>query len=79
MGGHCHADDDAGGVQRVEQQLNRAFYAIALRDTGATPLRLGDIVKVTKNDPQVSNSSNKRNFSLLGDPALQLNIRSTAF
>ena len=55
------------------QQLNRAFYAIALQDTGATPLRLGDIVKVTKNDPQVSNSSNKRNFSLLGDPALQLN------
>ena len=55
------------------QQLNRAFYAIALEDTGAAPLRLGDIVKVTKNDPQVSNSSNKRNFSLLGDPALQLN------
>lgn len=55
------------------QQLNRAFYAIALEDTGSAPLRLGDIVKVTKNDPQVSNSSNKRNFSLLGDPALQLN------
>ena len=46
------------------QQLNRAFMRIALQDTGATPLRLGDIVKVTKNDPQVSNSSNKRNFSL---------------
>ena len=55
------------------QQLNRAFYAIALQDTGSTPLRLGDITRVTKNDPQVSNSSNKRNFSLLGDPALQLN------
>ncbi len=55
------------------QQLNRAFYATALQDTGSHPLRLGDIVRVTKNDPQVSNSSNKRNFSLLGDPALQLN------
>ena len=55
------------------QQLNRAFYAIALQDTGATPLRLGDIARVTKNDPQVSNSSNKRNFSLLGDVALELN------
>ena len=55
------------------QQLNRAFYEIALEDTGETPLRLGDIVRVTKNDPQVSNSSNKRNFSLLGDVALRLN------
>ena len=53
------------------QQLNRAFYEIALQDTA--PLRLGDIARVTKNDPQVSNSSNKRNFSLLGDPALALN------
>jgi hypothetical protein len=55
------------------QQLNRAFYEIALQDTGSTRLRLGDIARVTKNDPQVSNSSNKRNFSLLGDPALALN------
>lgn len=55
------------------QQLNRAFYKIALEDTLSGGLRLGDIVKVTKNDPQVSNSSNKRNFSLLGDVALALN------
>ena len=55
------------------QQLNRAFYEVALQDTGDAPLRLGDIVRVTKNDPQVSNSSNKRNFSLLGDVALRLN------
>ena len=53
------------------QQLNRAF-AMPFRIQG-TPLRLRDIVKVTKNDPQVSNNSNKRNFSLLSDPALQLN------
>ncbi len=55
------------------QQLNRAFYDVALFDTAATTLRLGDIARATKNDPQVSNSSNKRNFTLLGDVALQLN------
>ena len=55
------------------QQLNRAFYDIALQDTESEPLRLGDIARVTKNDPQVSNTSNKRNFTLLGDVALRLN------
>jgi hypothetical protein len=55
------------------QQLNRAFYDVALFDTAATTLRLGDIARATKNDPQVSNSSNKRNFTLLGDVALRLN------
>lgn len=55
------------------QQLNRAFYDVALFDTAATALRLGDIARATKNDPQVSNSSNKRNFTLLGDVALKLN------
>lgn len=54
------------------QQLNRAFYDIVLEDTPQNPLRLGDIARVTKNDPQVANSSNKRNFSLLGDVALRL-------
>jgi hypothetical protein len=55
------------------QQLNRAFYDVALNDTDAEPMRLGDISRVTKNDPQVSNTSNKRNFTLLGDVALRLN------
>lgn len=55
------------------QQLNRAFYDVALYDTAFQDMRLGDIVKETKNDPQVSNSSNKRNFTLLGDVALKLN------
>lgn len=54
------------------QQLNRAFFDIALEDNPGSPLRLGDIARVTKNDPQVANSSNKRNFSLLGDVALRL-------
>ena len=55
------------------QQLNRAFYACAFEDTPERPLRLGDIARITKNDPQVSNSSNKRNFSLLGDASMRLN------
>jgi hypothetical protein len=54
------------------QQLNRAFYACAFDDSPEQPLRLGDIARRTKNDPQVSNSSNKRNFSLLGDAAMRL-------
>lgn len=54
------------------QQLNRAFYGIALDDASESDLRLGDIVRVTKNDPQVSNSSNKRNFTLLGDATMRL-------
>ena len=58
------------------QQLNRAFYDIALEDSPEMPLRLGDIARVTKNDPQVSNSSNKRNFTLLGDAALRLSYPS---
>lgn len=54
------------------QQLNRAFYDIALEDGQVPDLRLGDIARVTKNDPQVSNTSNKRNFTLLGDAAMRL-------
>lgn len=54
------------------QQLNRAFYDIALQDEEVPDLRLGDIARVTKNDPQVSNTSNKRNFTLLGDAAMKL-------
>lgn len=50
--------------------LNNAFYqAFALKNT--TPnLRLGDIFKITKNN-SLSGVFN-RNFSLLGDPSMQL-------
>ncbi|MCD6365940.1 MAG: type IX secretion system sortase PorU, partial [Bacteroidales bacterium] len=37
-------------------------------------LRLGDIVRLTKVNTGSETSSNKRNFTLLGDPALKLNI-----
>jgi len=54
------------------QQLNTAFFKIALEDEGNPDLRLGDICKITKNDPGVSDVSNKRNFTLLGDVALRM-------
>lgn len=54
------------------QQLNRAFFDIALDDAQYPDLTLGFIAMTTKNDPQVSASSNKRNFTLLGDVALKM-------
>lgn len=52
------------------QKLGLAFYKIALEDDD--DIRLGDIARITKNDDLVPNSSNKRNFTLLGDPAMRL-------
>lgn len=51
--------------------LNRNFYKFAFeKDDDQNPLRLGDILRLTKN---ISGSGiNKRNFTLLGDPALTL-------
>ena len=34
------------------QQLNRAFYDVALFDTAATAMRLGDIARATKMTPK---------------------------
>lgn len=51
--------------------LNRNIFKYAFkRDSTGKPLRLGDIIRLAKNDS--GNGSNKRNFSLLGDPALRL-------
>ena len=47
--------------------LSKAFYENAF---GLTDLRLGDMCLITKN--LAGNSVNKRNFSLIGDPALKL-------
>ena len=53
--------------------LSQNFYANAFHDNLNPELRLGDIVRQTKNDtPSSQTSSNKRNFSLLGDPALKI-------
>lgn len=51
--------------------LAQNFFDVALEDGVIEDLRLGDIVRLTKN-ATVSNGTNKRNFSLLGDPALKL-------
>jgi hypothetical protein len=51
--------------------LNRNIYSSAFdRDDQGKPLRFGDIIRIAKNES--GNGSNKRNFSLLGDPALYL-------
>lgn len=54
------------------QQLNRAFYRVALENRNIENLSLGFITMETKNDNQVNDSSNKRNFSLLGSAALRM-------
>ena len=52
------------------QQVNSAFFETALIDE---PGRcLGDIYKDTKNSDLITSSTNARNFSLMGDPALEL-------
>lgn len=51
--------------------LNRNIFDFAFdRDTAGEPLRLGDIMRLAKNNS--GSGTNKRNFSLLGDPALRL-------
>ncbi len=52
-------------------QINKNFYKqIFRKETNGNKLRLGDVIKATKNNSD--NSVNKLNFTLLGDPALEL-------
>jgi hypothetical protein len=51
--------------------LNKNIFSIAFsRDEAGNPLCLGDIIKKAKNNS--GSGPNKRNFTLLGDPALYL-------
>ncbi len=51
--------------------LNRNIFDCAFdRDEEGNALCLGDIIRIAKN--KTGNSPNKRNFTLLGDPALRL-------
>ncbi len=51
--------------------LNRNIFDVAFnRDSAGNALRLGDIIRIAKNNS--GSGPNKRNFSLLGDPALRL-------
>ncbi|ELR72259.1 hypothetical protein C900_01813 [Fulvivirga imtechensis AK7] len=58
-------------------ELNKAFYDEAFRKEGDSYLRLGDILRITKNnsiDKAIDyNQVGNRNFALLGDPSLKLN------
>ncbi len=51
--------------------LNNKFYEYCFLEPGGTRQRLGDINRLTKIGV-ASTGSNRRNFSLLGDPATQL-------
>ncbi|PIE86293.1 MAG: hypothetical protein CSA05_01255 [Bacteroidia bacterium] len=54
-------------------KLNKSFYNIIFkRDENGKPYRLGDVMRYTKNN--AGSSYNKRNFSLLGDPAMRMTI-----
>lgn len=51
--------------------LNRNIYDVLFdRDESGNPMALGDIIRIAKNNS--GNGPNKRNFSLLGDPAVIL-------
>jgi hypothetical protein len=51
--------------------LNKNILSTAFdRDENGNSMRLGDIIRIAKNNS--GNGSNKRNFTLLGDPALKL-------
>ena len=51
--------------------LNKNIFSCAFnQDEAGNPLCLGDIIKIAKNNS--GSGPNKRNFTLLGDPALYL-------
>jgi len=51
--------------------LNRNIFEVAFnRDSEGNALRMGDIIRLAKN--RTGNNTNKRNFLLLGDPAVRL-------
>ena len=67
----------------ANEQLNTAFFAVVFDNPPGERQRLGDILRRTKNHPSSGASSNKRNFTLLGDVALQfatprLEVRTNA-
>lgn len=54
----------------VNTQLVQNLYSLIFSEENGSPLRLGEIIRRTKN--LTTGSDNMRNFSLLGDPALRL-------
>lgn len=59
--------------QSSNERLIEAFFKESfVKETGGKPRTLGDIYKLTKNNPSVIGSYEFRKFSLIGDPALDL-------
>ncbi|MEZ4922025.1 MAG: type IX secretion system sortase PorU [Crocinitomicaceae bacterium] len=54
----------------LNSELVRKLYTVLFAEENGEPLALGEIIRRTKNI--TSNTNNKRNFTLLGDPALKL-------
>jgi hypothetical protein len=55
----------------LNYELNEAFYnQVFEKKPNGKPYRLGDVVRYTKNN--AGQDENKRNFSLIGDPAITL-------
>ncbi|MEX2514127.1 MAG: type IX secretion system sortase PorU [Cyclobacteriaceae bacterium] len=60
----------------VNYSLNKAFIETVFETEGGEGLSLGEVFKITKNNSL--NGPLNRNFSLLGDPSLQLNLPELA-
>lgn len=62
--------------QAYNLKLNENFYNVAFeRDENGEKYRIGDIIRLTKNATDYTEEislTNKRNFALLGDPAMKL-------
>lgn len=57
------------------KNMNNAVYEIIFEELAdSTYRKLGDVIKDSKNEPLALSGINNRNFSLLGDPSLQLAI-----
>ncbi|MEX2566864.1 MAG: type IX secretion system sortase PorU [Cyclobacteriaceae bacterium] len=56
----------------VNYSLNKAFIETVFQTKGGEGLTLGEIFKITKNNSL--NGPLNRNFSLLGDPSLKMNL-----
>lgn len=57
----------------LNYELNEAFYnQVFKKKSNGKPYKLGDVVRYTKNN--AGQDENKRNFSLIGDPAITLPI-----
>lgn len=55
----------------LNYELNEAFYnQVFQKKSNGKPYKLGDVVRYTKNN--AGDDENKRNFSLIGDPAITL-------